>query len=75
MGPRSACKMNEIVGKSFPVFASIPLGPQVASLEDTCSRQVDYINQLEEYANSLEEANAQLVEGQVRAWPSATVSS
>lgn len=38
----------------------------MTSLEDTCNRQTDYINQLEEYANSLEAANAQLMPPQVR---------
>lgn len=36
--------------------------PQVGNLEDTCNRQAEYINQLEEYANSVEAANAQLMQ-------------
>lgn len=27
---------------------------QIGNLEDTCSRQADYINQLEDYANGIE---------------------
>lgn len=42
--------------------------PQVSKLEDTCSRQADYINQLEDYANSVEAANAQLMQ-QVSSFP------
>lgn len=41
----------------------------MGNLEDTCNRQATYINQLEDYANSVEAANAQLME-QVHTWPS-----
>ena len=34
----------------------------MGDLEDTCNRQATYINQLEDYANSVEAANAQLMQ-------------
>lgn len=35
---------------------------QIADLDDTCRRQGVYINELEEYANSVEAANAELLQ-------------